>query len=151
MQVLSSLAPGVDQIAVDEALNLGCQVRCPLPFPPEFYRHASTFRRGVRDAPLVQEADPPGTPPEQREQGLPVLTDEDRERQRAFDQILERVGRQHAFWVRHHDDLELRTPISSEALADDLCGGRLAVIHEGGYAEAYVPFCGLAVVEALSG
>lgn len=120
VQVLSSLAPGVDQIAVDEALNLGCQVRCPLPFPPEFYRHASTFRRGVRDAPLVQEADPPGTPPEQREQGLPVLTDEDRERQRAFDQILERVGRQHAFWVRHHDDLELRTPISSEALADDL-------------------------------
>ena len=29
--------------------------------------------------------------------------------------------------------------------------GRLAVIHEGGYSEFYVPFCGLAVVEALSG
>jgi hypothetical protein len=24
-------------------------------------------------------------------------------------------------------------------------------VHEGGYAEAYVPFCGLAVMEALSG
>ena len=35
--------------------------------------------------------------------------------------------------------------------ADDLCGGRLAMIHEGGYSEAYVPFCGHAVLEALSG
>ena len=25
------------------------------------------------------------------------------------------------------------------------------VVHEGGYAEAHVPFCGLAVVETLSG
>jgi acetoin utilization deacetylase AcuC-like enzyme len=30
-------------------------------------------------------------------------------------------------------------------------GGRLAVIHEGGYSDYYVPFCGLAVVEALAG
>jgi len=30
-------------------------------------------------------------------------------------------------------------------------GGRLVIVHEGGYAEAYVPFCGLAVVEQLSG
>ena len=37
------------------------------------------------------------------------------------------------------------------ALADELCGGRLAVVHEGGYAEAYVPFCGLAILEALTG
>ena len=37
------------------------------------------------------------------------------------------------------------------AVADELCGGRLAVIHEGGYSEAYVPFCGLALLEALSG
>lgn len=36
-------------------------------------------------------------------------------------------------------------------VANQLCGGRLAVIHEGGYSESYVPFCGLAVVEALSG
>ncbi len=35
--------------------------------------------------------------------------------------------------------------------AGRLCGGRLAVVHEGGYAEAYVPFCGHAVLEVLSG
>ncbi len=37
------------------------------------------------------------------------------------------------------------------ALADDLCGGRLIALHEGGYSTAYVPFCGLATLEALSG
>jgi len=37
------------------------------------------------------------------------------------------------------------------ALADELCGGRIALVHEGGYAEAYVPFCGLAIMEGLSG
>jgi len=37
------------------------------------------------------------------------------------------------------------------SLADELCEGRLAIVHEGGYAEAYVPFCGLAVLEGLKG
>jgi acetoin utilization deacetylase AcuC-like enzyme len=37
------------------------------------------------------------------------------------------------------------------ALADDLCGGRLVLTHEGGYSEAHVPFCGHAVLETLSG
>jgi acetoin utilization deacetylase AcuC-like enzyme len=37
------------------------------------------------------------------------------------------------------------------AAADDLCGGRLVMVHEGGYAEAVVPFCGLAIVETLAG
>lgn len=37
------------------------------------------------------------------------------------------------------------------ALADEHCGGRLVVVHEGGYAEAVVPFCGHAVVETLAG
>jgi len=32
-----------------------------------------------------------------------------------------------------------------------LCGGKLVLIHEGGYAEAYVPFCGHAIVEELCG
>lgn len=35
--------------------------------------------------------------------------------------------------------------------AKRLCGGRLAMCHEGGYADAYTPYAGLAVVEALSG
>jgi acetoin utilization deacetylase AcuC-like enzyme len=37
------------------------------------------------------------------------------------------------------------------ALADDLCGGKLVCVHEGGYSEPVVPFCGLAIVEELSG
>jgi acetoin utilization deacetylase AcuC-like enzyme len=37
------------------------------------------------------------------------------------------------------------------ALAADLCNGRLVCVHEGGYAEAYVPFCGLALIETLAG
>ncbi|MCB1745642.1 MAG: class II histone deacetylase [Gammaproteobacteria bacterium] len=37
------------------------------------------------------------------------------------------------------------------ALADKHCDGRLVVVHEGGYAESYVPFCVHAVVEAMSG
>jgi acetoin utilization deacetylase AcuC-like enzyme len=44
-------------------------------------------------------------------------------------------------------ELTLRTM----ALADRFCDGRLAIVHEGGYAEAVVPFCGAAIMEALSG
>ena len=36
-------------------------------------------------------------------------------------------------------------------LAAELCEGRLVLCHEGGYSTTYVPFCGLAVLEALSG
>ncbi|MEU0272197.1 class II histone deacetylase [Streptomyces sp. NPDC006307] len=36
-------------------------------------------------------------------------------------------------------------------LAEDLCGGRLVMCHEGGYSPVYVPYCGLAVLEAMSG
>ncbi len=35
--------------------------------------------------------------------------------------------------------------------AQELCGGRLLLTHEGGYSAAYVPFIGLAVIEELSG
>ena len=34
--------------------------------------------------------------------------------------------------------------------AEDLCGGRLVLVHEGGYSEAYVPFCGHAAIEQLA-
>lgn len=37
------------------------------------------------------------------------------------------------------------------AVADEVCGGRLVLSHEGGYSAAYVPYCGLAVMEELSG
>ncbi len=36
-------------------------------------------------------------------------------------------------------------------VADEVCTGRVLATHEGGYSNAYVPFCGLAVMEALSG
>ncbi len=34
--------------------------------------------------------------------------------------------------------------------ADRLCEGRVTLVHEGGYSEVYVPFCGHAVLEELS-
>lgn len=35
-------------------------------------------------------------------------------------------------------------------LAQNQCDGRLVLCHEGGYSAAYVPFCSLAIVEAMS-
>lgn len=35
--------------------------------------------------------------------------------------------------------------------ADATAGGRVVATHEGGYSNAYVPFCGLAVIEAFAG
>lgn len=37
------------------------------------------------------------------------------------------------------------------AAADALCGGKLVLVQEGGYSEAYVPFYGLATIEELAG
>ncbi len=37
------------------------------------------------------------------------------------------------------------------ATASSICGSRLALCHEGGYSSTYVPYCGLAVIEALAG
>jgi acetoin utilization deacetylase AcuC-like enzyme len=37
------------------------------------------------------------------------------------------------------------------ALADELCGGRVAMMQEGGYSPQYVPFCGAAVIAELAG
>eukprot|EP00882_Tetradesmus_deserticola_P028560 GHRQ01031824.1.p2 GENE.GHRQ01031824.1~~GHRQ01031824.1.p2 ORF type:complete len:122 (-),score=47.12 GHRQ01031824.1:316-681(-) len=49
--------------------------------------------------------------------------------------------------VLHH---RYFTKVMSDA-ADRHCSGRLLFFHEGGYSAAYVPFCGLAVLEQLSG
>jgi acetoin utilization deacetylase AcuC-like enzyme len=35
--------------------------------------------------------------------------------------------------------------------AERLCDGRLVLCHEGGYSTTYVPYCGLAILETLSG
>lgn len=50
----------------------------------------------------------------------------------------------------HSDTYRAMTRMLMEA-AGDLCGGRLVMSHEGGYSAAYVPYCGLAVMEQLSG
>ena len=50
-----------------------------------------------------------------------------------------------------HADTYRQMTLRLGEVADRLCGGRMVVVHEGGYAEAYVPFCGLAMLEALSG
>ena len=42
------------------------------------------------------------------------------------------------------------TRMTMEA-ADALCDGRLLLVHEGGYSEAHVPFCGHAVIATLAG
>lgn len=36
-----------------------------------------------------------------------------------------------------------------QELADEICDGKLVMVHEGGYAESYVPFCGVGVMESL--
>lgn len=50
----------------------------------------------------------------------------------------------------HSDTYREMTRLLMQA-ADTLCGGRLMMSHEGGYSAAYVPYCGLAVMEQLSG
>jgi acetoin utilization deacetylase AcuC-like enzyme len=35
-------------------------------------------------------------------------------------------------------------------VADDVCGGRIVSVQEGGYSEAYAPFCWLAIVETIA-
>ncbi|MEE2774640.1 MAG: class II histone deacetylase [Pseudomonadota bacterium] len=37
------------------------------------------------------------------------------------------------------------------SLADSVCAGKLVLVHEGGYSEVHVPFCGHSVVEQLVG
>ncbi|MBD3665816.1 class II histone deacetylase [Sulfitobacter aestuariivivens] len=38
-----------------------------------------------------------------------------------------------------------------KATAERLCDGKLVLVHEGGYSEFYVPFCGHATIAALAG
>ena len=50
-----------------------------------------------------------------------------------------------------HSDTYRALTAAMMAIAAELCSGRLVMVHEGGYAEAYVPFCGLAIMETLAG
>jgi acetoin utilization deacetylase AcuC-like enzyme len=50
-----------------------------------------------------------------------------------------------------HSDTYRRMTEQLLEVAAECCAGRLLLIHEGGYSEAYVPFCGVAVLETLVG
>jgi acetoin utilization deacetylase AcuC-like enzyme len=50
-----------------------------------------------------------------------------------------------------HSDSYRQLTTMVKGAAERLCDGRLVVVHEGGYSEAYVPFCGQSLLEALSG
>jgi hypothetical protein len=50
----------------------------------------------------------------------------------------------------HSDSSRMMTRLLRQA-AERMCQGRLVLVHEGDYSEAYVPFCGLAALEELSG
>ena len=52
--------------------------------------------------------------------------------------------------VLHSETFRQLTAFMME-VADETCGGRLVLAHEGGYSEPMVPFLGLAVVEQLAG
>ncbi|EAR51485.1 deacetylase / probable acetylpolyamine aminohydrolase [Oceanicola granulosus HTCC2516] len=47
-------------------------------------------------------------------------------------------------------DTYRRMTRATRTLAGEVCDGRLLMVHEGGYSEVYVPFCGHAVLEELS-
>lgn len=49
----------------------------------------------------------------------------------------------------HSDSFRAITQMTKD-VAEELCHGKLVLVHEGGYAESYVPFCGLAVMEVIS-
>ncbi len=51
--------------------------------------------------------------------------------------------------LAHSDTYRAMTERLMQA-ADTLCGGKLVMVHEGGYSEAYVPFCGQAIIEVLA-
>ncbi|MDF1752511.1 MAG: hypothetical protein P1U89_07050 [Verrucomicrobiales bacterium] len=90
--LLSPLAPGADHLAAEVALDLGIEVRSPMPFPPAIYRESTTFT------------------------SKPELTGE---RQKAFDELLDRVGRENAFAVRHYDDEKPLTEDSDWDIDDE--------------------------------
>jgi acetoin utilization deacetylase AcuC-like enzyme len=60
--------------------------------------------------------------------------------------VVDPLGRQNL----HSGSFRRMTELVLE-VAGECCEGRVVCVHEGGYSEAYVPFCGVAVVEALLG
>ncbi|TWU02201.1 hypothetical protein [Stieleria varia] len=94
--VLSSLAPGADQLVAQVALepefrDNGFTLRCPLPFPVNVYRTASTFVR----------SDPTNPTPEQRAA--------DKKRQQDLRDIIPSDNDERCFTVALKSDMSLST------------------------------------------
>ena len=50
-----------------------------------------------------------------------------------------------------NSDAFSRLAAAVKAVADELCDGKLVLVHEGGYSETAVPYAGLRVIETLCG
>lgn len=90
--LLSSLAPGADQLAAKVALEEGLEVRCPLPFPYEMYRIGSTFN----STPVISAIN----------------------RQEKLDGLIDRIGLDNTFVVTHADDHREYQPYLNDQLKD---------------------------------
>ncbi|HAO80525.1 MAG TPA: hypothetical protein DCQ92_16460 [Verrucomicrobia subdivision 3 bacterium] len=109
--LLSSLAPGADQMVAATAVARNFCVRAPLPFPIQLYPEASTFRRGHKDSsgnPIVDAT------------GLPVPTAEDLARQQQLADSLKPITSQNTFHVLLADDLNRTEPDLDRILQADL-------------------------------
>ena len=78
--LLTSLAPGADQLVARWAKDADCQVKAPLPFPADLYRDCSTFKRG---------------------------DEKDEVRQASFDDWIDKLGEDNTFVVWREEDGEL--------------------------------------------
>ena len=78
--LLTSLAPGADQLVARWARDARCEVKAALPFPADLYRECSTFKRG---------------------------DEKDEDRQAAFDSWREELGEDERFVVLREADIEL--------------------------------------------
>lgn len=97
--LLSSLAPGVDQVIAEEAHTLGIRVKSPLPYPPAQYEKASTFTRFKKD----------GTPDPDNEK-----------RVTHFKKLCAKIGNEHSFHVRMPGDLSLTEVKLAEQLESEV-------------------------------
>ena len=108
--------------------GLGCNLNIPLPHGSGTGAYVAAFERVV--APALRTFRP---------ELIVVCSGLDAS-------ALDPAGRQ----LLHSDSYRRLTEIVL-AVATEVCDGRVAMLHEGGYSAAYVPFCGLAVVETLAG
>ncbi|KAI9003471.1 deacetylase [Hyaloraphidium curvatum] len=60
--------------------------------------------------------------------------------------VMDPLGRQMATSETYREMTKLML-----AVADEVCGGKVAMVHEGGYSPVYVPFCGIATLEEMTG